>query len=85
MSAYANNYWKWVNSKYSAYILEFSRKKNIIKVGLSPFKKVFFYLLQWKPFKNNEKGFLFYLKSSFRPQDIKFLSWHFGHVEEEAA
>ena len=28
-----------------------------------------FYLLQWKPFKNDEK-FLFYFKSSFPSQDI---------------
>ena len=29
-----------------------------------------FYFLQWKPFKNDEKCFLFYLKSSFCSQDI---------------
>ena len=29
-----------------------------------------FHLLQWQPFKNDEKCFLFYLKSSFRSQDI---------------
>ena len=29
-----------------------------------------FYLLQWKPLKNDEKCFLFHLKSSFRSQDI---------------
>ena len=37
----------------------------------------------WKPCKNDEKCFLFHLKSSFRSQDIfvlKFLSWYFGHV-----
>ena len=28
------------------------------------------YLLHWKPFKNDEKCFLFHLKSSFRSQDI---------------
>ena len=27
-------------------------------------------LLQWKPFKNNEKCFLYHLKSPFRSQDI---------------
>ena len=37
-------------------------------------------LLHWKPFKNDEKGFLFHLQSSFRSQDIKFLSQLFGHV-----
>ena len=34
----------------------------------------------WKPFKNDEKYFLFPLKSSFRSQVFKFLSWNFGHV-----
>ena len=32
--------------------------------------KQLFYLVQRKPFKNNEKCFLFHLKSSFRSQDI---------------
>ena len=32
--------------------------------------KEIFYLLQWKPFKNDEKCFLFHLKSSFCFQDI---------------
>ena len=27
-------------------------------------------LRQWKPFKNDEKSFLFHLKSCFRSQDI---------------
>ena len=35
-----------------------------------PKKKKLHYLLHWKPFKNDEKCFLFYLKSSFRSQDI---------------
>ena len=39
-----------------------------IKVG--PFKKTLFDLLRWKPFKNDEKCFLFPLESSFRSQDI---------------
>ena len=30
----------------------------------------FFYLLQWLPFKNDEKCFLFHLKSLFRSQEI---------------
>ena len=42
----------------------------ILKVGPSPSKKNSFYLLQWKSFKNDEKCFLFHLKSSFRSQDI---------------
>ena len=40
-----------------------------LKVGLSPSKKLF-YLLHWKPFKNDEKCFLFHIKSYFRSQDI---------------
>ena len=39
------------------------------KVGLLPSKKLF-YLLQWKPFKNDEKCFSFHLKNCFRSQDI---------------
>ena len=42
----------------------------VLKVGLSPSKKISLYLLQRKPFKNDEKCFLFQLKSSFRSQDI---------------
>ena len=44
--------------------------KTMFKVGLSPPKQNSFYLLQWKPFKNDEKCFLFHLKNSFRSQDI---------------
>ena len=39
------------------------------KVELSPSKKLC-YLLYWKPFKNDEKYFVFKLKSSIRSQDI---------------
>ena len=39
-----------------------------VKVGLSIPNKMF-YLLQWKPFKNDHKCFLFHLKNSFRSQD----------------
>ena len=34
------------------------------------FQKELHYLLDWMPFKNDEKCFLFHLKSSFRSQDI---------------
>ena len=34
-------------------------------------KRFYFYLLQWKPFKNDENCLLFHLKSSFRSQDIQ--------------
>ena len=40
------------------------------KVRLSPSKKIYFYLHQLKPFKNDEKCFLFHLKSFFCSQDI---------------
>ena len=40
-----------------------------LKVGLSPSEKACF-LRQWKPFKNDRKCFLFYLKSPLRAQDI---------------
>ena len=39
-----------------------------LKSGSHLLKKLF-YLLQWKPFKNDAKCFLFHLKSSFRSQD----------------
>ena len=41
----------------------------LLNVGLSPSKKLF-YLLQWKPFKNDENCFIFRLKSFFRSHDI---------------
>ena len=34
------------------------------KVRALAIQKKLFYFLQWKPFKNNEKHFLFHLKSS---------------------
>ena len=34
----------------------------------------------WKPFKNDEKCFLFHVKSSFLSWDIYFLSWLFSYV-----
>ena len=51
--------------------LAWSREKSVIwlKVGLSPSKKVCC-LLDWKPFKIDEKCFLFQLKSFFVSQDI---------------
>ena len=35
------------------------------------------YLLDWQPFKNDEKCFLFHLKSYFRSQDIKVIIMSF--------
>ena len=45
--------------------------KHPFKVGLLPSRKVGFICLneRWKPFKNDEKFFLFHLKSSFRSDD----------------
>ena len=45
-----------------------------LKVGLSPSKKNLCYWLHGKPFKNDEKCFLFHVKSSFPSQTSKFLS-----------
>ena len=42
----------------------------VLKSG-SHHSNFFFHLLDWKPFKNDGKCFLFHLKSSFRSQDIK--------------
>ena len=55
--------------------------KSKLKVGLSPFKQNFLYLLQWKPSKNDEKCFLFHL---FVLKIVKFLSWLIGYVEKTA-
>ena len=52
------------------YIWRIQGESKIIKVGLWPSKKVSFYFLQWKHFKNNKKYFLFHLKSSFCSQDF---------------
>ena len=40
------------------------------KVGLSPSIKILVYLFHLKPFKNDDKCFLFHLKNSFCSQDI---------------
>ena len=44
--------------------------KIFLKVRLSASKNFFYYLHRRKPFKNDEKCFLFHFKSSFRSQDI---------------
>ena len=43
----------------------------LFNVGLSPSKKKNYYILQWEPFQNDEKRFLFYLKSSLCSQDFE--------------
>ena len=57
----------WIYSVLSKF---FMSQRDVFKVGLSSSKKNYFYLLQWKHFKNDEKSFLFRLKSSFCSQDI---------------
>ena len=51
----------------------FAFTKEILTIGLSPSKKIHFYLLQWKPFKSDEKCFLFHLKGSFPSKNIQIL------------
>ena len=48
------------------------------------FGKKFLYLLQWKPFENDEKYFFFILQAFFALKIYKFLSWLFGYVEKTA-
>ena len=56
---------------------------HLFKFGLSPSIKVSFYLVQRKPFRNDIKIlFYFILKALFVLKIFKFLSSHFGHVEE---
>ena len=38
--------------------------------GTLSFQKKMYYFLLWKPFKNDEKCFLFHLQGFFRPQNI---------------
>ena len=54
-----------------------------LKVGLSPSKKDSCYLLGWKPSKNDEKYFLFHLKSPFPSQDILSLCHDFLVMQEK--
>ena len=44
--------------------------------------KFLFYLLQWKPFKNDEKCFFFTLKALFLLNIFIFLTWRFRNVEK---
>ena len=63
-----------------------STASHVLKARLSPSKKLF-YLLQEKPFKNDEKMknvFCFILKALFVLQIFKFLFWIFGDVEKTA-
>ena len=55
----------------------------ILKSDSHLLKKVF-HLLQWNPFKNDEKCFLFHLKNFLRSLIFNFLRWISGHVEKTA-
>ena len=46
--------------------------------------KIIFYLLQWKPFKNDKNAFYFMLKALLVFKIFKFLLWFFGDVEKIA-
>ena len=52
-----------------------------LKSHTNPPKKLCF-CFHWKPFKNNEKCFLFHLKNSFHYEVFKFLSLLFAHVKK---
>ena len=70
-------------SKSSSLIkIRFDKKSSEAAVDQDSTEQLFWKTL--KPFKNDEKCFLFHLKSPFRSQVFKFLSWLFGHVEKTA-
>ena len=57
-------------------IADMESKKNLVVIVTNcfssltlTFKKKLYSLLQWKPFKNDEKCFSFYFQSSFRSPD----------------
>ena len=55
-----------------------------IKVVLSPSKKILFICFNESLLKMIKNVFYFILKALFILMIFKFLSWHFGHVEETA-
>ena len=63
------SFWKILSEMLNFYI-DNNAFSYGLKVGLPPSKKIYFYLLQWRPFKNDEKSLLIHLKSSFCSQDI---------------
>ena len=68
----------WKHDFYNAILLFYQivwikwekKFKNVIKVRLSPSKKILCYLLDWKLFKGYQKGFSFHLKNFFCCHDI---------------
>ena len=67
----------WINSlkrELQQQTPGFHRKsKEVLKSDSHLPKKSLFYLLQWKLLKNDEKSFLFHIKSSLLSQDIQIL------------
>ena len=64
---------KQVHKKSSTIITSFFKMLFVVRISLKSdchlLKKIFS-LLQWNPFKNDEKCYLFRLKSSFRSHDV---------------
>ena len=69
---------KCMNCSFFAFCLINSQKLTLISDSHLA-KKIFYYLLQWKPFKNNEKYLPFHV---FVLEIFSFLSWLFGYVGE---
>ena len=69
--------WIWKNSKEFKQIQEV--EFHSIKGALLSHWHFFDY---WKSFKNQERFFLFHLKSSSLLKIFKFLSWIFGHAKK---
>ena len=57
---------------------------DLLKVGLSPSKKIYIFNFNGKPFKNDEECFYFILKALFVLKAFNVLSWPFGHVGKTA-
>ena len=62
----------------------FSYKISLIKVGLSPFKKICVIFLIERPLNVMKNAFYFILKALFVLKTFKFLSQIFGHVGKTA-
>ena len=75
----------WLKMKYSKtnwyeaidILKNVKKKETLFKENFQPWylllkthSKVWDNFGNWRPFKNDEKGFLFHLKSSFRSQDV---------------
>ena len=57
-------------------------KEPLIKVGLSPFKKICVICFNESPLKMMKKASYFILKALFVLKIFKFLSLVFGHIEK---